>query len=195
MRSIWKPVVQTTGATHSAVKWGDTKLMSEVLTHDDLVFRATRWLRNTQRCGVVVPELVSYANENPDVVGWRKQGMESILVECKASRRDFLADKKKAVRQTAHRGMGDLRYYFTGVGVVRTDELPERWGLAEVHGRRIHVIKQAERVKYDHRQGQIMMYSLLRRAECKGLLRQCLSAKWGGDDDFNSGTRPYAETA
>ena len=127
-----------------------TVLDSRQLSHDDLVYRAARWLRNTQRCGVVVPELVSYANENPDVIGWRKQGMESILVECKATRRDFLADKKKMVRRQPDHGFGDLRYYFAVPGLIAVEEVPDRWGLAELHGNRVRVRQTAEVIEHDH---------------------------------------------
>lgn len=165
------------------------------MTHNELVRRATIWLKNTQRCGVVVPELVSYANENADVIGWRKQGMESLLVECKLTRADFLSDKNKSVRRTPERGFGDLRYYFTPAGLVRIEELPALWGLAEVHGRRVRVLRKPEAIPHDHRQGQIMMYSLLRRAERKGVLQRCLSPKWGGDDVFKTGVKPYEATS
>jgi len=62
------------------------------MTHADLVVHARKWLSSIG-CSVVISEMASDAGEEPDDIGWRS-GV-SIKVECKASRPDFLADKKK----------------------------------------------------------------------------------------------------
>jgi len=92
-----------------------------------LVAAAARWLG--KKCAVVVTDLVTYAGETPDAIGWTS--VNSILVECKASRSDFKADARKPFRVRGE-GMGELRYYMTPEGMVQPEELPEGWGLLEV---------------------------------------------------------------
>jgi hypothetical protein len=103
------------------------------LTHRDLVARAATWLRNTKHCSVVLAELVT-SSEVPDAIGWRL-GFVSILVECKISRSDFLADKRKMARKHG-RGMGQRKYYMVPTGLVLASEVPEGWGLIEVDPRK-----------------------------------------------------------
>jgi hypothetical protein len=104
--------------------------MRAEMKHSDLVIRAERWLRNTVGCGVVLSELVSLnsSGEVPDAIGWRN-GYTSILIECKTSRSDFLADKKKIFRKHPEMGMGDYRFYLTPPDTVFIKDLPEGWGL------------------------------------------------------------------
>lgn len=56
----------------------------------------------------------------------------SYLIETKISRSDFLADAKKPFRQDATQGVGDYRYYACPEGLIKPDELPEKWGLINV---------------------------------------------------------------
>lgn len=107
------------------------------MTHDELCGIAGRWLRNTAGCKVAMTELVALCGngEIPDAIGWR--GNDSILIECKTSRADFFADKAKSFRQMPERGMGALRYFMAPAGVLRVDDLPPRWGLLEVQGKRV----------------------------------------------------------
>lgn len=64
-------------------------------THNRLVDVAAAWLRD--RYPVVVTEIASSAGETPDALGIGC-GF-SHLIECKASRADFLADQRKPWRQ------------------------------------------------------------------------------------------------
>lgn len=114
------------------------------MRHPDLVERAAAWLRNTKRCGVVLTE-ASGGHEIPDAIGWRCGGRVSTLVECKASRADFLRDAQKWHRRhAAHVGIGQERYYMAPAGMLRPDEIPEGWGLVEVTpGGRARVTKRA----------------------------------------------------
>lgn len=100
------------------------------MTHDDLIAVAERWLRGAQRCGVVLVE-ASGGHEIPDAIGWRMGGRMSVLVECKASRADFLRDGDKWHRR-AGLGVGQRRYYMAPAGMIRPEELPPGWGLVEV---------------------------------------------------------------
>jgi hypothetical protein len=112
------------------------------VTHDELVRRAVHWLRGTKHCRVVLHERTLLADEQPDALGWLMRGL-SYLVECKASRADFLRDKHKFFRVHPRRGVGSYRYYLTRPGLLRPDELPADWGLLEAHPRCVRVLKQA----------------------------------------------------
>lgn len=110
-------------------------------THAELVARAERWLSNTKKCGVVITERRG-GSESPDAIGWRC-GWWSTLVECKVSRADFLADRKKPHRLNPEGGMGQDRYYLTPAFLLKPEELPEGWGLLEVRGQVVRVIREA----------------------------------------------------
>lgn len=119
---------------------------SDTLIHAELVKRAERWLRNVRRCGVVLCEVAAGSGETPDAIGWRYGGQQSVLVECKVSRADFLADKGKPFRKPDCQGaMGDERYYLAPAGIITLSDLPERWGLLEIVGRGIKCRKAAEK--------------------------------------------------
>ena len=79
------------------------------VTHAKLVSMAVDWLRR-YRCGVVLSEQACVSGEMPDAIGWKKT-CHSVLVECKASRPDFLADRGKPFRQKPETGVGCERYY------------------------------------------------------------------------------------
>lgn len=135
-----------------------------------------------------MPELVTWLSESPDAVGWRSNGAICIVIECKTTRSDFLSDRNKPARRNQEDGAGHMRYYLTPPGLVRVDELPvdkhgARWGLLEVHGRIVRKISESGNFAIaDHNmKSEAMLYSLLRRCEARGMLRRCLSKKWGGD--------------
>ena len=115
-----------------------------MISHADLVFAGHQWLRFSvrPRCYVVLSEIASAVQETPDVIGWAS-GF-STLVECKTSRADFIADRKKTFRRDPTRGMGYHRWYLTERGLLQPEEIPERWGLAELHGSRIFKKKKPE---------------------------------------------------
>ena len=102
--------------------------------HAALVAVAVRWLRKSQGCGVVFAEH-SAGWEHPDAMGW-KSGF-SRVVECKVSRSDFFADRKKPSRRSAAVRPGVQCWYLTPPGLLRVEELPEGWGLLEFDGRRV----------------------------------------------------------
>ena len=76
----------------------------------------------------------------PDAIGWKK-ACHSVLVECKLSRPDFLADREKPFRQKPESGVGCERYYLAPRGLIRVEELRPGWGLLEVCGREIEKAK------------------------------------------------------
>ena len=101
------------------------------MTHDELVIRAVRWLKNTVRCVVVAGEPWTPDWELPDAIGWKSWA--SWLVECKTSRADFFRDQKKGFRRAGAKSLGNYRYYMTPPGLIHPNELPPGWGLLEVH--------------------------------------------------------------
>jgi hypothetical protein len=99
------------------------------MTHAQLVKQAEAWLRR-YRCSVVLSEQACANGEVPDAIGW-KRAYHSVLVECKVSRADFLADRQKPFREKPQLGVGCERYYLSPPALIRTEELPAGWGLLE----------------------------------------------------------------
>src|SRR6266571_4813482 len=100
------------------------------MTHAKLVKLAEGWLRRSYRCGIVLSEQTADSGEVPDVIGWKAQ-CRSVLVECKVSRADFLADRCKSVRLQPEASMGCERFYLTPKGLLKAEDLPKGWGLLE----------------------------------------------------------------
>ncbi|MCK5612117.1 hypothetical protein KAR91_60155 [Candidatus Pacearchaeota archaeon] len=57
----------------------------------------------------------------------------SILVEAKTSRADFHADKKKIFRRNPSLGVGAFRFFLCPAGIIKPEDLPEKWGLLWVN--------------------------------------------------------------
>ena len=128
-------------------------------SHPALVKAAAAWLNKT--CSVVITEM-STSGEDPDAIGW--QGSMSTLVECKISKSDFHADKKKWFRREPQFGIGVRRYFLTVAGLVTPDEIPDRWGLLALADRRITVVRKSERfVDVNSRHEVGLLLSTLRR--------------------------------
>jgi len=110
------------------------------MTHADLCVLASKWLRNKCGCGVVAQEVVSntHSRETPDAIGWRSD--YSVLIECKTSRADFLADKRKVFRKVSENGMGNFRFYLCPEWLINCDDLPPKWGLLHVVNGKIVMI-------------------------------------------------------
>jgi hypothetical protein len=108
------------------------------MTHSPLVEKAVRWLRR-YRCGVILSEQACVSGEMPDAIGW-KRACHSVLIECKVTRADFLADRTKPFRLKPELGVGSERFYLTPCGLLRHEELPAGWGLLEVRGRGIEMV-------------------------------------------------------
>ena len=133
-------------------------------THKTLVRRIAQWLKWTRRMTVVMSELATRNGETPDVIGWIG-GASSTLVECKASRADFLADAGKWFRRHEESGMGDLRYVAAPRGMLSPNETPEGWGLLEVDDRCVRTTKEAQPKNGNKRAECVMLMSALRRLE------------------------------
>ena len=113
------------------------------MTHVQLVQKAVEWLR-AYRCGVVLSEQACISGEMPDAIGW-KGSCHSVLVECKVSRADFLADRGKRFRQKPDTGVGCERFYLTPKELIGMNELPVGWGLLEYHHRMVKVVRAGAR--------------------------------------------------
>ena len=107
------------------------------MTHAQLVSVAVDWLRR-YRCGVVLSEQACASGEVPDAIGWKGK-CRSVVVECKVTRADFLADRAKPFRQNSEIALGCERFYLAPSGLITPPELPAGWGLLECAGRGVEI--------------------------------------------------------
>ncbi|HKU21775.1 MAG TPA: hypothetical protein VLC12_06540 [Terriglobales bacterium] len=107
------------------------------MTHAQMVSLAIDWLRR-YRCGVVLSEQACASGEMPDAIGWKGK-CRSVVVECKVSRADFLADRGKPFRQNSEIALGCERFYMAPAGLIAPPELPAGWGLLECVGRKVEM--------------------------------------------------------
>jgi len=155
------------------------------ISHDDLCCIAERWLLKAKGCSFAFKEFVSLGTygEIPDAIGFRS-GI-SILVECKASRSDFLSDKKKIFRRNPSKGMGTFRFFMCPAGLIHPDDLPERWGLVWVSDKGKATQKVGPKGNSSFHGGSpfcfsekstqseyLMMCSALRRLHLRGVFKQ-----------------------
>ncbi len=130
------------------------------MTHSELVQVAAGWLRNQRGCAVVLTELAT-TGETPDAIGWN--GTHSTLVECKVSRADFVADGGKFFRRFPEAGIGQHRFLFAPAGIVPLEAIPPGWGLLELTGSKIRLVKKSEYHEANHRHEIGLLLSTLRR--------------------------------
>jgi hypothetical protein len=167
------------------------------MTHAQIVEKAVRWLRG-YRCGVVLSEQASVSGEMPDAIGW-KQACHSVLVECKMSRDDFLADREKPCRQKPEMGMGSERFYLTPPGLIKVEELPCGWGWLEYRQGRIAMARASAknlRTAAGFRYEMNLLLASLRRVEVR-IEPQTITdfLKWKNRMvEYNRGTLPKGLT-
>lgn len=107
------------------------------LNHRKLCEIGARFLKrpesaNGHGCHFAIVEPACYG-ENPDVFGVRHgSNGATFLLEAKMSRADFLKDKKKPHRIDPTTGIGQYRYFICPTGLIKPEELPEKWGLIYV---------------------------------------------------------------
>ena len=138
------------------------------MTHAQLVNKAVDWLRR-YGCGVVLSEQACASGEVPDAIGW-KRGCHSVLIECKISRSDFLADRAKPFRLQPKSGVGCERFYLCPRGLLMPDDLPSGWGLLEHHDRRITLLRSSDtnlRTQTGFRYEMNLLLASLRRVEIR----------------------------
>ena len=167
------------------------------MTHAQLVEKAVRWLRH-YRCGVVLSEQACVNGEMPDAIGW-KRACHSVLVECKVTRADFLADRCKHFRQKPGHGVGSERFYLTSSSLVRVEDLPAGWGLLEVRGRGVEMVRAScknLRTAAGFRCEMNLLLASLRRVEVR-IEPQSITdfLKWKNRmAEYNRGTLPEGLT-
>jgi hypothetical protein len=163
------------------------------MTHEQLVEKAVRWLRS-YRCGVVLSEQACVSGEMPDAIGW-KQACHSVLVECKVTRGDFLADRDKPFRQRPEKGVGSERFYLTPPALVKIEELPTGWGLLEYRRGRVEMVLESAknlRMATGFRYEMNLLLASLRRVEVR-IEPQSITdfLKWKNRmAEYNRGTLP-----
>lgn len=97
------------------------------MTHKELIELGSRFLRH-QGYWMWLSEPSTDCREKPDLIAFKLS--ESIVIECKSSRSDFLKDKDKPFR-TDSTGMGNYRIYLAPAGMIKSEELLPSWGLLE----------------------------------------------------------------
>jgi hypothetical protein len=163
------------------------------MTHAQLVERAVRWLRS-YRCGVVLSEQACVSGEMPDAIGW-KRANHSVLVECKITRADFLADRGKPFRQKPEQGVGSERFYLTPSAMLKAEELLAGWGLLELRRGNIEVVQASAknmRTAAGFRYEMNLLLASLRRVEVR-IEPQSITdfLKWKNRmAEYNRGTLP-----
>lgn len=114
------------------------------MTHLRLIDEAVRWLRSKYRCGIVLSEQSCSSGEIPDAIGWKGRN-HSVVIECKTSRADFLADSSKPWRINPDCALGCERFYLAPAGMISIEELPPNWGLLEIRGREITIARKSRK--------------------------------------------------
>ena len=104
-----------------------------MLSHKQLCFLAARFVeQHLYHCKAYPWRILiepGFMSELPDVFAFTRYN--SVLFECKASRADFLRDKKKPFRENPQTGVGETRYYLVNEGVAAESEMPDGWYLFE----------------------------------------------------------------
>lgn len=149
------------------------------MNHADLLQRAEKWVSRqhynkltseiVSSCGVILPEFKTYNPSIPDVIGFNSR--RSIVIECKVSRADFQADRKKGHRHYIKQ-LGNYRYYMVLPHIVSVDDVPEGWGLIYVFAGSSRIVKYAPL----HQEPEVkvveygLLYSIARRIALRGML-------------------------
>lgn len=136
--------------------------MMKSITHNHLVDIGAKWLYN-QGYKVALKQLVTCNLENPDILGFAQNC--SFVLEAKASRADFIADKKKYFRRCPDAGMGLYRSFICPKNLIKPEELPENWGLIYVNYnlRPRQIVKPKPFTRHDINAEMRMLVSLARR--------------------------------
>ena len=147
------------------------------MTHDELIQRGAKWLKNSgmgfYRFPLVITELRTVANEIPDIMGFNNAC--TVVIECKASLSDFKADLKKAHRQHVFK-LGQMRCYLCPAGLIATNLVPEGWGLLYAHPNKITIeVKPPWHSDLEIRWEEYkILYSIVRRALARGYMPDIL---------------------
>jgi len=152
--------------------------------HDYLVERARDWLVAGGGCRFAFAEFSTWLTRDiPDALGFMEDGL-TVMVECKVSRSDFHADKKKPSRQNG-KPLAHYQYYLCERGLITPEDLEPLkgdWGLLWIKSSRaVSIIRHPKRatgLRYGQDKNfaraedyaRYVMTSALFRAEKKGLI-------------------------
>jgi hypothetical protein len=168
--------------------------------HGDLVAEAVDWLRHSYNCGIILSEQYCATGEVPDAIGW-KGLCHSVVIECKVSRNDFLADAGKSFRLRPQEGLGCERFYLAPAGLIAPSELPKNWGLLEVARRKVTLVvkpgKHNQRSQVGLMKEMNLLLASLRRVEVR-IEPQTITdfLKWKNRlAEYNGGMLPAGLTA
>jgi hypothetical protein len=145
-------------------------MVREIMKHIELTNIASKWLKKHNQntlipnCATVAIDMKTIEQEKPDVIGWNS--CNSIMIEVKVGRGDFLKDCKKPFRKIAKKGVGQSRFYCCPEGLIKESELPEKWGLLYLNDKnKIEIIKVAELQEANLKAERNILISLIRRAK------------------------------
>jgi len=165
-----------------------------------LVTQAVEWLRHHYGCGIILSEQYCATGEVPDAIGW-KGFCRSVVVECKASRADFLADANKSFRVKPEEGLGAERLYLAPAGIISPEELPKHWGLLECSRKEVRLVVKPKRIDQRTTIGMMkemnLLLASLRRVEVR-IEPQTITdfLKWKNRMvEYNGGVLPVGITA
>jgi len=137
-------------------------------SHDELSLIVAKWLKKHSQnilipnCATIAVDMKTIEEEKPDVIGWN--GCSSIMIEVKVGRGDFLQDFKKPFRKYPEKGVGQYRYYCCPDGLIKENEIPEKWGLLYLNDKnKIEIIKVAEIQRANMIAERNILISLIRR--------------------------------
>ncbi|MDR1695599.1 MAG: hypothetical protein LBR69_03070 [Endomicrobium sp.] len=99
-------------------------------THKDITIIATKYAKRLFRCPIGAWE---FCIEDEKCDGFLVRHHETFLIEAKVSMEDFKRDKKKDFRIYPEKGVGTFRLYAAPEGLLKLEDLPEKWGLIEVN--------------------------------------------------------------
>lgn len=128
----------------------------------------------TEACGrcsrykYVAVELCTWGSEKTDVWGLGNFN-ESVVIEVKTSRLDFKADQKKYCRSDefakSFGQAGMYRWYLCPEGVIKKEELPDKWGLLYWDGKNVYPVKAPEEFENTASADMNILTSILRREQ------------------------------
>lgn len=132
------------------------------ITHDQLIEIGRKYL--ALKYPIVTTECVVGNGEQADIMCFDYHG-NTILIEVKVSRVDFLKDCKKPFRKEPERGMGNKRYYLAPKELINKKEVPDLWGLMEYNlgTEDIRIIKGCSHQKSNRDKELMLLVSVLRR--------------------------------
>lgn len=148
------------------------------ISHAELCNIGERYLRNVMNCKVTAKELNCVNSEIPDVIGFKET--YTYLLEAKTSRSDFFADKKKPFRINSDEGVGDFRYFICEKGLIKIEDLPQKWGLIYVspkgkcrliYGNKGNQYRDIFRFEKDIEAEYSLLFSMARRAVFNGWVK------------------------